>query len=165
MSRAVTTLLIAVAAACAYACGKSTIRSFDGVACSTDPSEDPQYICSPTRDLVCISTFTVMIMNEREAMRWDGGVRPVYVCRLACSLDEECRQAGEICCPGHIYGKTYGKSRGCALVQDCHAIDAGVPEAPARPPDGGARPDGAGDAGDPDAPADAPSPPADGSAD
>src|SRR4051812_48093000 len=66
-------------------CGKSTIREYESQACSTNDSDDPFLICSPAYDLVCINTYNVPVTNPKEAMKWDGGLRPVYVCRIACS--------------------------------------------------------------------------------
>ena len=38
---------------------------------------------------------------------------PLYLCRLACDPGKDRCPGGEICCPGKIEGKTYGKTGGC----------------------------------------------------
>jgi hypothetical protein len=113
------------------ACVNSSIRSQEGHSCSTDPDEDPQLVCTPAQDLVCISTYTKIVTNPREAPKFDGGLRSVYVCRLNCDTDKECRD-NDICCPGHIYGKTYGRKGGCVPPGSCETLP--VPDA-SPPPD------------------------------
>ena len=91
-----------------------------------------------------------MITNEKEAAKFDGGIRQVYVCRLACNTNAQCPQAGDVCCLGVVYGKTYNKKGGCAPPGSC---EMGLVEEEAdsgAPADGG----GGGDAGG-DRPADA----------
>src|SRR3954451_5566070 len=80
----------------AAGCGKSTIREYESQACSTNDSDDPFLICSPAYDLVCINTYGVLVTNPKEAMKWDGGLRPVYVCRIACSTEQDCLQQGDV---------------------------------------------------------------------
>jgi hypothetical protein len=101
--------------------------------------------------------------------KWDGGVRPVFVCRLACEKTEECPNGGDVCCPGIIHGKTYGKMAGCVPESLCPVLlegDAGAAERPPAPrpeagaeasaPDAGARDVAAADAAvEASAPADA----------
>jgi hypothetical protein len=148
----------------AAGCGKSTIREYEAQACSTNQSDDPFLVCSPAYDLVCITTHTVLVTNPKEAQKWDGGLRPVWVCRIACSADTDCIQGGDVCCPGMIYGKDYGKKAGCVPRGMCEALrnsmDAAAPPNPDGPPpavdapapdaagadarDGGAGADGAG---------------------
>jgi hypothetical protein len=152
----------------ATGCGKSTIREYESQACSTNDSDDPLLVCSPAYDLVCINTYSVIVQNPKEAVKWEGGVRPVYVCRITCASDSECLQSQDVCCPGVIHGKTYGgKTKGCVPQGMCQALrgtgdDAAVSDGPV---DGGA-PDeaapadsrgeaGGGDAGAPDAASDA----------
>jgi hypothetical protein len=139
MLRSVTCAL-ALALLAAPACSNSTVRSQEGHACSTSSSDDPQFICTPALDLVCIATYSRTVTNPKEAGKFDGGVRQVYVCRLACDKDEECREGGDVCCKGPIYGKTYNKSGGCVPLSQCDymnvEMDGGAAEAGA--PDGGA---------------------------
>jgi len=92
-------------------CAKSQIRSYEGQACSIDPDEDPQRTCSPAADLVCIATYAHPMT-----------ARPVHVCRFVCDPSEGCRNADEVCCPGQIYGRTYGKSAACVLARWCDSI-------------------------------------------
>lgn len=114
------------------ACSKSKIRTYDGQLCSTSSADDPLYVCAPSDDLVCAHTYGIIVTDEREARKWDGGVRPVWVCRMACDPSESCRIAGDICCPAVIHGESYGKSHVCVPTNHCD-----------RPPtpDGGARAD------------------------
>src|SRR5206468_7054932 len=110
----------------ASGCGKSTIREYESQACSTNDSDDPFLVCSPAYDLVCISTYTVTVQNPKEAVKWDGGIRPVYVCRLACNVDMDCVQSdfqgADVCCPGTLHGKDYGKKGGCTPRGMCEAL-------------------------------------------
>jgi hypothetical protein len=138
-------------------CSKSTLRSQEGQACSTDPGDDPQLICTPAQDLVCIATYSRTVTNPKEAGKFDGGIRQVYVCRLACDNNMRCVQPGDVCCFGTIFGKTYNKKGACAPPSQCEMgmveddDDAGAP-----PGDTGAGADrpadttGAVDAGAPD---------------
>lgn len=148
---------LALAAALGAGCGGGSIRAGEGVKCSTDPDEDPQYVCSPAADLVCITTYSVLVTNEREAPRYDGGIRQVFVCRLACEADEDCRQGGDVCCPGLIVGKNYGKMAACVPSMFCTTRDGGArPDGPPREaaaPAEDASPDRPADAGAVDAPA------------
>jgi len=161
----------------ASGCGKSKIRTYESQACSTNESDDPLLVCSPAYDLICINTYGVAVTDPNEAKNWDGGIRPVYVCRIACASDSECFQAGDVCCPGVIHGITYqGKKAGCAPPGNCDylgtTMDAGAdaqgnvdaPNGPNGGQDGGAADspgaDAAADAatdraGDAGAPADA----------
>src|SRR4051812_29547017 len=103
-------------------CTNSSIRAQEGQACSIHSGDDPLLVCTPAADLVCISTYTVPVTNAKEAPKYDGGIRSVYVCRLACATDGDCaRNPGEICCPGSIYGKDYGKTAGCVMASLCNA--------------------------------------------
>jgi hypothetical protein len=136
-----------VAASLLFAACGTNIRQQEGAACSTNSSDDPQLVCSPALDLVCISTYSRVVTNPQVRAQYDGGIRPIYVCRIACNTTEECRN-GDVCCPGPIYGKTYDKSKGCTPLEFCPS---------AAPPDGGDMPsDDAGttDGGAHDAPAD-----------
>jgi hypothetical protein len=144
----------------------NTTREYEGQACSISSSDDPLLVCSPAYDLVCINTYSIQVRNPAEAVKWDGGIRPIYVCRLACDpARNECFQAGDVCCPGPIHGKTYGKMAGCVPLPNCPALslgkDAGATEDAAGdgPADGPAAPDDArAEAAAPDAAADAVAP-------
>jgi hypothetical protein len=116
-------------------CTGSSIRSQEGHACSTNSSDDPQLVCSPAQDLVCITTYAVPVSDPKVAAQFDGGIRQVYVCRLACNSTAECPQSGDICCPGAIFGKTYNKVGGCVPPSSCNdqppdEADAGVTPTP-----------------------------------
>lgn len=127
--------VIGALGACLAASGCSgSVRAQEGHACSTNPDDDPQYVCTPAQDLVCIHTYSVVVTNQNEAKKFDGGVRPVYVCRWACNVTAECPQQGDICCRGTIHGKTYNKMGGCVPPGKCETD--GEEE-----PDGGAPPD------------------------
>lgn len=153
-------------AALLSSCTNSVIRSQEGHACSTNPDDDPQLVCTPAQDFVCIATYTKVVTNPQEAAKFDGGLRSVYVCRLNCNTTDECPQRGDmdVCCPGHIHGKTYGKMGGCVPLGSCDTLrtdDAAAPtDAPPRKLDGSALvPDTGGAAVDapvPDAAAPAP---------
>ncbi len=110
--------IIAAAGVLAASCGlgKSKIRAGDGQHCTTSSSEDPVFTCSPAYDLACIATYKHQVSNE-----------PVYVCRLVCTPGDRCLYPSDICCPGTIHGKTYGKMHACVPVRDCDLRpDAGV---------------------------------------
>ena len=117
-------------------CGKTVYRSHEAQFCSTDPDDDPFYECSPSSDLVCIQTYSQIVQSTN-----DSGLTsvPLYLCRLACEpLKDRCPNS-EICCPGMISGKTYGKTGGCVPESRCDKPIV---------PDGGfdLRPDGVGSA-------------------
>jgi hypothetical protein len=99
------------------------IRAQEGHACTTDPAEHVQVVCSPSMELVCIATYSRLVTNPQEAMRFDGGIRQVFVCRSPCSTTSECPQQGDICCAGQIYGKTFDKKGGCVPPGSCEAPD------------------------------------------
>jgi hypothetical protein len=150
------------------ACTTSSFRTQEGHACSVNASDDPQLVCTPAQDLICIATYNKLVTNVEEAKKFDGGLRPVYLCRLACNVTADCPQAGDVCCPGHIHGKTYGKMGGCTPPSNCEAeSSSGDEDAGATPPPD-ARPDtrpadaAAPDAGSPTGPSpDAAAPAAD----
>jgi hypothetical protein len=125
------------------ACMSSTIRSQEGQPCSTSSSDDSQRVCTPAQDLVCISTYKLAVMNPTEAAKFDGGLRQVYLCRLACNNSDECPEQNDVCCHGNIYGKTYSKIGGCTPPASCDpsmvlAGDGGTEEDTAVPADVGA---------------------------
>jgi hypothetical protein len=134
-------------------CSNSTMRTYESHACSTNQSDNPLLVCSPAYDLVCINTYSVMVTNPKEAAKFDGGIRQVYVCRLACSTKADCPQAGDVCCPGDIYGKDYGKMAGCVPPSLCGATSSqpddasvGTPAEASRPADADAPRDAGADA-------------------
>jgi hypothetical protein len=96
-----------------------SIRAQEGHACSTSPDDDPQLVCTTGMDLVCISTYSRTVTNPEEARKFDGGIRQVFVCRMPCSADSDCPQPGDICCPGPIHGKTFGKMAACVPPGSC----------------------------------------------
>jgi hypothetical protein len=173
-------IFVALLALCGAGC-KATIRVYDSQACSTDPSEDPQLVCSPAYNLVCANTYGVPIPNPTERAKWPDGKRPIYLCRITCNVEDpetnaskDCNMVGDngqvdICCPNPvIYGKKYDGYTGvcvqrgrCDILREM-PVDAGAPtdatdaQAPpnAPPPSGGP--------GGPPTPApDAAAPPAD----
>jgi hypothetical protein len=146
-------VVIALGAVVAFAgCTNSNIRSQEGHACSTDPSDDPQLVCTPAQDLVCITTYSQPVTNEQLAMKFDGGIRQVFVCRLACNATAECPQAGDICCKGQIYGKTYMKIGGCVPPASCQTSEPEEEDGGTTPPpDAGAKDTAAKDTATPDA--------------
>jgi hypothetical protein len=153
-------LATAVAGVLGSGCGKSLYRTGEGVYCSSNTSEDPQYKCIQSVDYVCITTYKA-----------EGTQEPIYLCRLACSPGEACPLGG-ICCPGEIHGKDYGKTHACVPVGKCSAIpkpDGGAPDAlktDGGGTDGGDSPDaGAPDGETPDSGAPSDAAPADAAAD
>lgn len=113
-------------------CGKTVYRSHEAQFCSTNDDDDPFYECSPSADLVCINTYDELIRTTNDA----GTQRtlPIYLCRIACNPDERCPN-GEVCCPGQIVGRNYGRMHACVPATRCDNPII---------PDGGfdARPDG-----------------------
>jgi hypothetical protein len=98
------------------------VRAQEGQACSTRPGDDPQLICSTAQDLICISTFGRSVTDPEEQKKYDGGVRPVFVCRFSCGTTAECPQQGDVCCPGQIFGKTFGKTAACVPRGSCETV-------------------------------------------
>jgi hypothetical protein len=115
-------------------CGKTVYRSHEAQFCSIDQDDDPFYECSPSSDLVCITTYSELFKGTNDA---GDKLVPLYLCRLACDPGKDKCPGGEVCCPGKIEGKNYGKTGGCTPESRC---DNRVV------PDGGfdARPDGPG---------------------
>jgi hypothetical protein len=149
---------LALVALLGLACEKTVYRSGEGIYCSSSSDEDPYYECLRSNDFVCITTYSLPILN-------DGGPTGKYVeayaCRLACSADQGCL-GGDICCPGKIFGRTYGKTSACVKAANCETL----PQPDARPnPVADAQTDSAtdggagGDAAAPDAPQAAPDAP------
>jgi hypothetical protein len=91
-------------------------RSHEGQYCSSSASDDPLYVCVTSSELVCINTFDKSYPNI------DGGpdkVVAVYTCRNGCLPGDGTCASGEICCPGPIFGPSYGKSHGCVMREFC----------------------------------------------
>jgi hypothetical protein len=139
----------------AAGCGKSQIRAFDGHGCSTKPDDDPLYVCSPQYDLVCINTYYKEVTDPVQAKAFDGGIRSVYVCRLVCDPASGigCAETTDVCCPGFIHGKTYGKTHACVPDYLCQTrgpgdggagVDGPAPEGPRPMSDAGAAVDAGG---------------------
>jgi hypothetical protein len=127
------------------ACSTASVRSQEGHACSTSSSDDPQLVCTPAQDLICIATYSKVVTNPTEAAKFDGGIRHVYVCRLACNNSDDCPEQGDVCCRGSIYGKTYNKIGGCTPPSACEGSmviegDGGSEDDAAAPADGGTAP-------------------------
>jgi hypothetical protein len=101
------------------------LRAQEGQACSTDPADDPLIACTPSMELVCIATYFRFVTNAQEAMKFDGGVRQVFVCRTPCSASDECPQQDDICCPGQIHGETFDKKAACVPPGSCEAVTDG----------------------------------------
>jgi hypothetical protein len=128
-------VVIALGTALSFAgCTNSTIRSQEGHACSVSPSDDPQLMCTPAQDLICITTYSRPVTNPQVAVMFDGGIRQVWVCRLACNSTAECPQAGDVCCRGPIYGKTYNKMGGCVPPGSCETDNPEEDEDGGTPP-------------------------------
>lgn len=126
--------------ASASGCEPAKLRSGEGIYCSTK-DEDPLHECDRGRDLVCIATFSVPVQDPDLARKFENGLRPVYVCRLACDEANECRDPGAVCCRGKVYGRTYDKRGACTPRADCESYtppDAEVVDAYEEPADAGA---------------------------
>jgi hypothetical protein len=97
----------------------ASLPSQEGHACSTSPSDDPQLVCAVVPRLVCVSTYARVVTNPMEAAKYDGGLRPVFVCRAPCATDTDCPQSGDVCCPGTIHGPSWGATRACVPPSSC----------------------------------------------
>lgn len=135
-------------------CGKATYRSYAGQFCSNTQNDDPHYECSPSADLVCITTSSTLVRTDGSAT----SAVPLYLCAIACNPGEACA-SDEVCCPGMIYGKTYGKTGGCVPYTMCQYLPPPTTKTDAGH-DGSATGDGGADAADAvageDGPADGP---------
>jgi hypothetical protein len=139
--------VIALGALWSFAgCTSSSVRSQEGHACSTNASDDPQYVCTPAQDLVCIATYSRMVTDPKEAMKFDGGIRQVFICRLACNTSVDCPQAGDSCCKGIVFGKTYNKMGGCVPAGYCETETTDVEDGGVSPADAGSVPEAGGGA-------------------
>jgi hypothetical protein len=131
--------LLCVAGLLALACQKARYTSGEGVHCSDSEDDDPQYSCIRSYDLVCITTHKTQVRSPTTNVQI--GEEAVYLCRLACSPGDLCPQ-GDVCCPGKIYGRTYGKTHACVPEDLCADYVPPKRDAGSRAADGGA-PDGA----------------------
>ena len=120
-------------------CGKTVYKSYDSHYCSSTEDDDPYFECSRSSDLVCINTYAKSYgQNDGKPDK----VVQMWACHLACdpAAQNPCNASDEVCCPGMIYGRNYGKDHACVLREFCDAF-AGMKDA-------GAKPDAAkGDAG------------------
>ena len=151
---------LAIGSVLAAGCGKTVYRAHESQYCSSVEDDDPYYECARSDDFICITTYseTPMTANGEIAQ-----AQPRWLCRLACTPGVDKCAVDEICCPGTIYGRDYGKKGGCVpngfcqgqstkpTTADAGAKDAAAPDATA-PVDG---PDAATGAAA-EAPADAP---------
>jgi hypothetical protein len=114
----------------AAGCGRSTIRAHETHYCSI-VDEDPLFVCSPQFDLVCINTYFKRVEDQNLAKQFDGGLRPIYVCRLVCNPDGSigCNQPGDICCRGNTHGKNYGSTHACVPASLCETMPVILPDA------------------------------------
>ncbi len=136
---------LAVGGVLGLGCGKTVYRSHEGHYCSSTEDDDPFFECSPSYDLVCINTY-------EQQVQVTGGqpprFQPIYLCRLACSPGDHCISPTDVCCPGPIYGRSYGKMHACVpagMCQTAEVPDAGKADKPsdtAPPVDGPDTPDG-----------------------
>jgi hypothetical protein len=69
-------------------------RSHEAQYCSTNPDDDPLYVCGDP--LVCVNTYSVLVRGAGP----DGGTPvPIFLCRVPCSAGGPC-PGGETCCEG-----------------------------------------------------------------
>jgi hypothetical protein len=161
-------LLFAAVGLVGAGCEKTVYRSQGGQYCSSTADDDPYYECSRSSDLVCINTYA---KSYPQTDNQPDKVVSMWLCNLACdpTVKNPCADPEEVCCPGPIFGKDYGKKNACVLREFCDALlgmptttrDAGSADAK---PDAGGTADATGgdlapDAGSPapDAGSDAPS--------
>jgi hypothetical protein len=160
-------LLFAAVGLVGAGCDKTVYRSHDAQYCSSTEDDDPYYECSRSSDLICINTYSKTYAQPNNQ---PDKVVAMWLCHEACdpTVKNPCVDPEEVCCPGAIFGKDYGKKNACVLREFCDALlgmpttkDAGSSDAK---PDAGGTADGpssdlAADAGAPDADAasDAPS--------
>jgi hypothetical protein len=135
---ALTTALGAGLVSLSAGCTQTRYRSGEGQYCSTNEDEDPHYSCVRSQDLVCISTYSVQVLAD--GGQAESRFRDLYLCRLSCSPNEGCPAAGDVCCPGKIYGRTYNNSMyACVPEANCETLTG--------EPDAGPRPDASADRG------------------
>jgi hypothetical protein len=101
----------------------SVVTVYEGQGCSTNPEDDPRLVCSSVSDLFCITTHSIVVVNPAAALS-DGGVRPVYVCRVPCVPGvAACPSAGDVCCAGTVAGG--GSATACVPAGNCDSIHDG----------------------------------------
>jgi hypothetical protein len=160
-------VLLVLGALLGAGCEKTIYRSHESHYCSSTPDDEPYYECAKGDDLVCITTYQ---QSYGATASSPAKTIDIWVCRMACTPGnkEDC-QTDEVCCPGMIYGTTYGKTHACVAPGLCPAltvpnrdaggdakIDAGKPDGgDGGVPDGGA-PDVIEAGADDDAPMDVP---------
>jgi hypothetical protein len=127
-------------------CGKTVYRSHEAQYCSNTEADDPYFECSPSYDLVCINTYAEPVLQPAGA---PPKYQEIFLCRLACNPGDLCPDLKDVCCPGIIYGETYGKTHACVPAGRCQTVS---------PTDAGTdtRRDTAADSPAADAPADGP---------
>lgn len=123
-------LIAGVTAVLAAGCNKTVYRAYESQYCSSDDDEDPFRECARSSDLVCINTYK---MSYPQSDGRPPVVRDMWLCRLACdpATPTACRP-DEVCCPGPIFGRTYGFTHACVQPSYCASLGS-VPR------DGGAR--------------------------
>lgn len=140
MSRFVTVVVsLAAGIAGLSGCTKSSLRSGEGIFCSTSKSDNPFYGCQRGIDIVCLSTHRRQILKDAGATTTE--YRELYACRVPCSQENPgCFTAGDVCCPGKswVNGK-FDKAWGCVPPELCEAMtsaatDAGRDTAPPERP-------------------------------
>jgi hypothetical protein len=128
-------------------CGKTVYRSYESHYCSSSDDDDPYFECSKSSDLVCIYTY------DKSYGQTDGKpdkVVSMWACREACdpAVKNPCVNAEEVCCPGMIFGRNYGKDHACVMRDFCDAFvgmkDAGAKPDASKPDAGAGTPDAAG---------------------
>ena len=168
--RSLRSFVVVVGLSAVGACSQTKSKSSEGQPCSISEDEDPYYSCDEQKRLACIATYDVLV--ERTMKR-----ELVYLCRIKCEQESDCRIPGDVCCPGTPYPSS-GAKQACVPVARCDALrgmrpDGGAPrldggtvrndaaprtDAPAPGPDAGVDAPPAPDAA-PDANADAPADP------
>jgi hypothetical protein len=144
-------------------CDKTVYRSHEGQFCSSTSDDEPYYECSRASDLVCINTYE---KNYIQPNNQPDKVVAMWLCREACDpgAKSPCVVAGEICCPGAIFGKDYPAKRttnpmpyACTPREFCDAVLGMTPVKDGGAKDTATTPDAAdasADAGASDAPVD-----------
>ena len=107
---------------------RTVFQSYEGQFCSDKEDDDPFYECTTMFPFVCINTYSVPMYSGAGAVDHV----PLYLCRLACTTDQSCPVANDVCCPGPIFGRTYGVTHACVPRAMCAALGPGTA------PDGGA---------------------------
>ena len=94
--------------------GRPVYASQESQYCSSADRDDPYYVCGTSQALVCINTYTMTIPLPE-------GPKTVvpYLCRSSCVPGDGTCRAADVCCPGTVYGVTYGKAHGCVPPEFC----------------------------------------------